>query len=372
MNNRQVMTRLVLAFGVALLIAGCERPPPEVKQIGYRGTAMELVQNPRLLAELAAKNQLPPELAQFEAPPDTPLAKDVYQNVQVLTDLNVVEFTHQMTAQANWIAPEQQCAYCHNLENFASDEKYTKVVARRMLAMTRDVNINWQAHVKQTGVTCYTCHRGKPVPEYTWFKPVDPRKPRGMAGNKAGQNTPAASVWLASLPYDPFTPYLLDDNSIRVKSTTALPTGANPADIMSTEQVYSLMMVMSGSLGVNCTFCHNSQHFGSWEHAPPQRVNAWWGIRMVRHLNNDYLVPLTDNFPAGRRGPTGDVAKIYCATCHQGVNKPLNGVSMLPSHPELARIKPPPAPPVDPAAPVDAVAPVAAATPTVAPVAGAM
>ena len=38
MNNRQVMTRLVLAFGIALLLAGCERPPPDVKQIGYRGT----------------------------------------------------------------------------------------------------------------------------------------------------------------------------------------------------------------------------------------------------------------------------------------------------------------------------------------------
>jgi photosynthetic reaction center cytochrome c subunit len=148
-------------------------------------------------------------------------------------------------------------------------------------------------------------------------------------------------VWLASLPYDPFTPYLLESNSIRVKSTTALPTGTNPANIMDTEHVYGLMMVMSGALGVNCTFCHNSQHFGSWEMSPPQRVNAWHGIRMVRHLNNDYLVPLTDAFPAERLGPTGDVAKIYCATCHQGVNKPLNGVSMLPNHPELARIRTP-------------------------------
>lgn len=339
MNNRQVMTRLVLAFGVALLLAGCERPPPEVKQIGYRGTAMELVQNPRLLAELAAKNQLPPGLEQLEAGPGTPLAKDVYQNVQVLTDLNIVEFTHQMTAQANWIAPEQQCEYCHNLENFASDEKYTKVVARRMLSMTRDININWQAHVKQTGVTCYTCHRGKPVPEYKWFQPEDPRNQGGMAGNKAGQNMPAESVLLASLPYDPFTPYLLDDQPIKVKSTTALPTGENPANIMSTEHVYGLMMVLSGSLGVNCTFCHNSQHFGAWELSPPQRVNAWYGIRMVRHLNNDYLVPLTDAFPAERLGPTGDVAKIYCATCHQGVNKPLNGQSMLANHPELARVR---------------------------------
>jgi len=48
---------------------------------------------------------------------------------------------------------------------------------------------------------------------------------------------------------------------------------------------------------------------------------------------------LTGTFPAERLGPTGDVAKVYCATCHQGVNKPLNGVSMLPNHPELARIR---------------------------------
>lgn len=358
MNNRQFVTRLALAFGVALLLAGCERPPPEVVQVGYRGTGMELVYNPRLLAELAAKNQLPPALAQLESAPGTPLAKDVYQNVQVLTDLDIVEFTHQMTAQANWIAPEQQCAHCHNLENFASDEKYTKVVARRMIAMTRDVNINWQNHVRQTGVTCYTCHRGKPVPEYTWFKPEDPRHPGGMAGNRAGQNAPAWSVLLASLPYDPYTPYLLEQNSIKVNSATALPTGTNLADIMSTEHVYGLMMSISGSLGVNCTFCHNTQNFGSWELSAPQRVHAWWGIRMVRHLNNDYVVPLTGTFPAERLGPTGDVAKIYCATCHQGVNKPLNGVSMLDNHPELARIKPlPEAPPAvaEGAAPLAAV-----------------
>lgn len=339
MSKRETLKLSVALAGVALLLAGCELPPPEVKQVGYRGAAMELVYNPALLAELAAKNQLPPELERLEAAPDTPLAKDVYQNVQVLTDLNIVEFTHQMTAQANWIAPEEQCAYCHNLENFASDEKYTKVVARRMIAMTRDVNVNWQVHVKQTGVTCYTCHRGKAVPDFKWFAPADPRHPGGMLGNRAGQNAPAMSVLLASLPYDPFTPFLLEDQSIKVKSATALPNGANPADIMGTERVYGLMMVLSGSLGVNCTFCHNSQHFGSWDTSPPQRVNAWYGIRMVRHLNNDYLVPLTGSFPAERLGPKGDVGKIYCATCHQGVNKPLNGVSMLGNHPELARVR---------------------------------
>jgi hypothetical protein len=44
---------------------------------------------------------------------------------------------------------------------------------------------------------------------------------------------------------------------------------------------------------------------------------------MSRQLNVDYLVPLTAVFPANRLGPKGDVAKVACGTCHQGVNKPL-------------------------------------------------
>jgi photosynthetic reaction center cytochrome c subunit len=41
-------------------------------------------------------------------------------------------------------------------------------------------------------------------------------------------------------------------------------------------------------------------------------------------------------FPAERLGPQGDVAKLNCATCHQGAFKPLYGQSMLKDHPELA------------------------------------
>jgi photosynthetic reaction center cytochrome c subunit len=48
------------------------------------------------------------------------------------------------------------------------------------------------------------------------------------------------------------------------------------------------------------------------------------------------MEPLTDVFPAHRLGPTGDVAKANCGTCHQGAYKPLNGQSMLKDHPQLA------------------------------------
>ncbi|MEO5689617.1 MAG: photosynthetic reaction center cytochrome c subunit family protein [Burkholderiaceae bacterium] len=122
-------------------------------------------------------------------------------------------------------------SYRHNPQDFASDSVYTKVVARRMLEMTRHVNADWKSHVASTGVTCYTCHRGNNIPAATWFQAVDPH-PYGMVGNKAGQNAPAIGV--------------------------------------------------------------------------------------ARDLNAAYLIPLAATFPATRKGPAGDVAKVNCASCHQG------------------------------------------------------
>jgi photosynthetic reaction center cytochrome c subunit len=317
----------------ALLLAGCERPPMDSQQIGFRGVAMEQTTNPRIEQRVDAANQVPAPLP--PASPDGPKAKDVYQNVKVLGDLSVGEFTRVMLAISNWVSPQQQCAYCHQGENFAEDKLYTKVVARKMLEMTLHVNGDWKQHVAATGVTCYTCHRGQPVPANVWFTAPGSVQSMRAVGNNFGQNRASEIVTYASLPYDPFTPYLLHAEPIRVLGTTALPTGTSNS-IQHTELTYGLMTHMSDGLGVNCTYCHNSRSFKEWETSPPQRATAWFGIRMARELNNDYLVPITDVFPAEKRGPLGDVAKINCATCHNGVNKPLNGVSMLKDYPELA------------------------------------
>ena len=57
---------------------------------------------------------------------------------------------------------------------------------------------------------------------------------------------------------------------------------------------------------------------------------------MVRDLNNNFLDPLHDVYPVGRLGTAlGDAPKVFCATCHNGVYKPLFGVSMVGSFPEL-------------------------------------
>ncbi|MBU6436354.1 MAG: photosynthetic reaction center cytochrome c subunit, partial [Betaproteobacteria bacterium] len=269
------------ALALTGLLAGCERPPVEVVQHGYRGTGMEEIYNPRTLAEQASLNAVPE--AQPPASPDGPKAGAIYQNVKVLGGLSVAQFARVMVAMTNWVAPKDGCVYCHNAQNFSEDTKYTKVVARRMLQMTEHLNTQWQTHVGSTGVTCYTCHRGNHVPQQTWFEPLMQHQANGMLGNKAEQNSPALTVALASLPYDPFTPFLAkkDASEIRVIGHTALPSGNRHSEKQA-EWTYALMMHMSKSLGVNCTYCHNTRSFAQWDNSTPQRVTAWYGIRMVR------------------------------------------------------------------------------------------
>jgi len=329
---------LFTLLGLAALLSACERPPVQSTQTGYRGTGMVQVDNPRSLAKAKAALPAIPDVGPPSAPADGPRARDVYQNVKVLGDLSPVEFNRQMLAFQQWVAPTQGCPYCHVDGNFADDSKYTKVVARRMLEMTRNINSRWTTHVAQTGVTCYTCHRGKPVPDNVWFTAVAPKNNRvgsGM-GDDAGQNRAVPSIAWASLPYDPFTPFLLQDEPIRAQTGTALPTD-NRMSIKQAEWTYSLMNHMSVALGVNCTFCHNTQSFQSWQ-GPAQRVTAWHGIRMVREMNKDYLTPLAATFPPQRLGPAGDVAKVFCQTCHQGVNKPLGGLAMAKDFEGLVKV----------------------------------
>ena len=322
---------ILAAVGASAILAGCEAPPPETIQNGYRGLQMQTNYNPRLL-QASLEANVPPDAIPAAAE-GGPLAKDVYKNVQVLGNLTVNEFNRLMVALTNWVAPEQGCYYCHVSDGgFEEDGIYTKITSRKMLQMTQDTNANWKDHVADTGITCYTCHRGNPVPEYVWVTDPGPGQPTALA--PTGQNIAAPSVAYASLPYDPFTPFLLQDNDIRVIGDTVLPQG-NRRSIKQAEWTYGLMMHMSDALGVNCTYCHNSRSFYSWDQSAPQRTTAWYAIRHVRELNNDWVVPLTDILPTSRKGPLGDVYKVYCTTCHQGAYKPLYGAPMVKDYPSL-------------------------------------
>ncbi len=107
------------------------------------------------------------------------------------------------------------------------------------------------------------------------------------------------------------------------------------------------MMHYSDALGVNCTHCHNSRAFGSWEQSNSERVKAWHGQQMVKSMNNDYINPTNDWLPAYRQGPLGDAQKVNCATCHQGAYQPLLGANMLADYPNLGSLAPASSDPIE-------------------------
>lgn len=341
-SGRRGLATMAGLMALPLLLAGCELGPKETQQLGPGGAGMEQVTNLNLVRPVSA----PPPSAYTLDTREGQRAREIYPDLKVLGDISVEEFGLLMANITEWVVPkdapaaEAGCNYCHNPENMASYEKYTKTVALKMIQMTQTINVDYQSHVKQTGVTCYTCHRGQAIPAYSWSFMEDTGNPGSIMGNKFGQNTPEQKVAFASLPYDIFGPHLADDpRNIRVNTPQIHPTAeSRQIGTKDAEKTYGLMMHMATSLGVNCTYCHNTDNFANWTNSRVQMVGAWHGIQMVRTTNNTYITPLEDVFPRGygRHGPLGDPLKVNCATCHQGVNKPLGGYSMLKDNPALA------------------------------------
>ncbi len=314
-------------------------------QTGPRGTGMSV---PKFESDLATPD---PDIALvFEnepwvPEPDEELARDIYENVQVLGDLTDANFNRLMGAMTEWVSPDEGCAYCHgegDLSTYGEDKLYTKVVARRMIEMTQHINEAWAGHVNangEVGVTCMTCHRGEAVPSEIWFEvtPVNMR----VEGWGAVQNRVTPLSQFTSLPSDALEKFLLDDHPINVHSLQARiaedVTDPDTATWQDTERTYSLMNYVSNALGVNCVFCHNSRAFYDPGQNTPQWATAILGIDMVREMNNEYLVPLKDEYPPERLGPVHeDAPKAACATCHKGYQQPLQGLNVIRDWPELA------------------------------------
>ena len=62
-----------------------------------------------------------------------------------------------------------KCVFCHNTDNYASDEKRHKGDARKMVQLVQFLKENklkyFNPRVKEELLTCGTCHRGKNEPE---------------------------------------------------------------------------------------------------------------------------------------------------------------------------------------------------------------
>jgi photosynthetic reaction center cytochrome c subunit len=333
-----------VAAGVFLLVVPKWTLPVKGTSLGPPAASM-IQWAPSDLAE-AAMNHPPPALPPSAG--DTRPATAVYKNVKVLTGLSAAEFMRMQHAMTEWVAPQQGCAFCHAGTDYASDAKPAKLVARLMLRMTRHVNADWRDHIAAAGVTCYTCHRGQPVPSRIWFQ--SPPHPMHAFIDKSEDWHEDATTVRKFFPDEGYEEYLLQKTPGIAQSYTPLPTGEVSSQIV-VKRLYEAMMQMSDGIGVNCGYCHNSRAFFDWRQSTPNRWVGYYGIQMTRDINRNYLLKVADILPQARQtwnalsepevpareqGPQAGNGLANCATCHHGAPQPLGGADMLLDYPELA------------------------------------
>jgi len=108
-----------------------------------------------------------------------------FHNLQVISP-NVTHDELIATMRGFTRALGVKCDHCHvplppgskEHFDFPNDAKKEKNVARIMLRMTRRLNVDYISHVNEhgEGVNCFTCHRGKSVPDV-----MPPAPPEGQA-----------------------------------------------------------------------------------------------------------------------------------------------------------------------------------------------
>ena len=342
-----LIATIVAAIGAIFLIAvpTWERPPIS-QEVGYRGVNMVQFTRPWEKHPLDVLPQPIPVAATFQVP------SGGFKNVQVLKGLAPAEFMRLQYALTEWVAPHQGCGFCHAGDDFASDANPRKLVARRMLQMTQYINADWKSHVGEVGVTCFTCHRGEPMPPKAWF--IDEPMPRAGILGAPSEFKETAHTVRDFFPNAGWDEYYLQNNPIHVSSRTVTPTG-DISSFSEATRIYEMMMQMSDGIGVNCTYCHNSAAFEDWRGSPPARWTALYGFRMTQLLNQRYVYALRNVMPQARGGPNPTTSPttppremqtldgnglVNCTTCHIGGPKPMNGANLLSGFPELANAPP--------------------------------
>jgi hypothetical protein len=97
--------------------------------------------------------------AQDNSAPTEKTAEQVYKNIQVFKGVPASQLEGNMAFITGSLGVK--CNYCH-VNPFEKDDKPTKLTARKMIQMVFDLN---KGRFNGTGaVSCYTCHRGKPLP----------------------------------------------------------------------------------------------------------------------------------------------------------------------------------------------------------------
>lgn len=118
------------------------------------------------------RGETAPEVEQPERPPpprysanpfsqEEGRAAEIYENVQLLGDLTSAGLKDVMEGYN--AALGVACTHCHVVNDWASDRKREKDVARRMVRMETEIEVQYFQDADK--VSCWTCHRGEVEPD---------------------------------------------------------------------------------------------------------------------------------------------------------------------------------------------------------------
>jgi hypothetical protein len=99
--------------------------------------------------------------AQTTQTPKVETAGQKFKNIKVLTDMPADQLGQVMNIVSASLGVK--CSYCHVGEDYDKDDKRNKQTARKMMAMTLDINKN--SFNNRPQVSCNTCHNGHEQPQ---------------------------------------------------------------------------------------------------------------------------------------------------------------------------------------------------------------
>ncbi len=223
-------------------------------------------------------------------------------NVQVLTGMTSAQvwtYMQQYVSGALGVG----CQYCHDLNNFAADTYAQKLSARNMLYLVSDVNAKFIVNLpnwKGNYVQCATCHNNAPknmeavgaqfvrsVPDIpVTVDPLDAQgapvtdpalKPEAIRDQVSLQDAVLWYIYNYQV-WKPFDP--ADPESGRGSLALTVDGGRTQEQVTINQNV---MNYHSWSLGVGCTYCHNSRNFVAYELGAASNIaNAQAGYNKLK------------------------------------------------------------------------------------------
>jgi outer membrane lipoprotein-sorting protein len=217
-------------------------------------------------------------------------ADEVYKNLKVLQATPADSLNQGMHLISGELGVD--CEYCHAEKmDWVADEKKNKETARDMMTMMTELNRRY--FKGEQVVTCYTCHRGHPVPTSTVVLPV---------GDYFKEKEPLPAMPPAEQIISKYITALGGEQNLRkittriVTAQQDIPTGPGgvnpvPAQIEIYQKAPNLMLRIVKTKDMTLQNGYDGK--GSWAQDARGRVNSPIELEQLRdRRSNDFYEPL--------------------------------------------------------------------------------